>query len=90
MMVMHVMTVDARINQRYSNGRDTTWRRKIGPGCTELSELRGLVLDAGPLVACPGTADVAATGCTPPRVDDSEVRLERTLPSRTLLLGLLV
>jgi len=83
MMVMHVMTVVARISQRYSNGRDTTCRRKIGPGWTELSELRGLPLDAGPFAPGAGTDDKVA-GWTPPRVDDSDVRLvERTLPSRT-------
>jgi len=82
MMVMHVMTVEARINQRYSNGRETTFRRKIGPGWTELSELRGLDRDAGALAPCPA-AGAEDAGRAPPRVEVTDVLLtERTLPSR--------
>ena len=56
----------------------------MGPGWTELSELRGLFLDAGQLGPC-AAADDEHAGWAPPRVDDSDVRLlERTLPSRTL------
>jgi len=87
MMVIQVMTVDARISQRYSNGRETTLRRKMGPGWTELSELRGLVLDVGALPPGPEDAAAAAADCCvpPPRVDVTEVLLaERTLPSRAL------